>query len=165
MEHILIPAARAHVLKDAMATIEKKMQCKIIIEGKNEVIIEGDAYAEYATKNIVQAIARGFKLNTAFKLLNEDYFFESIDVGDIASNKVKKKRMVARIIGTDGKAKIYMEEVSGAAIEIYGDTISLIGNIDEIRIAKAGINILLDGGKHSTAYAVMEKERRKLKSV
>ena len=77
-------------------------------------------------KGIVQAIARGFKLNTAFKLLNEDFFFESIDVGD---------------------------------------TISLIGNIDEIRIAKAGINILLDGGKHSTAYAVMEKERRKLKSV
>jgi len=165
MEHILIPAARAAALKKAIAAIEKRMKCKITIENKNDVIIDGEPYSEYTTRNIVQAIARGFQLNTALKLLNEDYFFESIDVGDIASNKVKKKRMIARIIGTDGKAKIYMEEVSGASIEIYGDTISLIGNIDEIRIAKAGINILLDGGKHSTAYAVMEKERRKLKSV
>ena len=164
MEHILIPAARVRALKEAVALIEKRVGCKMRIENRNEIVVEGDSYSEYVARNIVQAVARGFRLNTAFKLLNEDYFFDSIDIGDIASNKLKKKRMVARIIGTGGKAKIYMEEVSGASIEIYGDTISLIGSIDEIRIAKAGINILLDGGKHSTAYTVMEKERRKIKT-
>jgi ribosomal RNA assembly protein len=165
MEQILIPNARVRALKEALPTIEKRITCKIVIENRNEVRIEGDSYSEYVARNIVQAIARGFKLSTALKLLNDNYFFDSIDIGDIASNKLKKKRMVSRIIGTDGKAKLYMEEVSGASVEIYGDTISLIGSIDEIRIAKSGINILLDGGKHSTAYAVMEKERRKLKSM
>ena len=119
MENILIPAARVRALKEAIAPIEKRIGCKIKIENRNEIVIDGDSYSEYVARNIVQAIARGFRLNTALKLLNEDYFFDSIDIADIAPNKLKKKRMVARIIGTGGKAKIYMEEVSGASIEIY----------------------------------------------
>ena len=70
MEHILIPSARVHALKDAISAIEKRMLCKISVENKNDVVIEGEPYIEYVVKNMVQAIARGFKLNTALKLLN-----------------------------------------------------------------------------------------------
>ncbi len=163
MEQILIPLARVKFLKEAEKDVVKRTGCKISLES-NSVVIEGAPYDEYNAKNVVQAIGRGFKLGTALKLLNEDFFFESIDISDIASNKDKAKRIKARIIGTDGKAKLYMESVSGAAIEVYGNTISLIGTIEEIRVARSGINILLDGGKHSTAYMVMEKERRKIKN-
>ena len=163
MEHMLIPVARVPVIKEAISELRKRTNCKISMEDGNSIAIDGEPYDEYNAKNILQAMARGFKLSAALKLLTENYFFESIDIGDIAPNKEKLKRIKARVIGTDGKAKLYMESVSGAAIEISGDTISIIGNIEEIRVAKAGINILLDGGKHNTAYMVMEKERRKLK--
>lgn len=163
MEHVLIPRARIQALKAAAKEIERRAECKIIVE-RNSVIIDGDSYNEYNAKNIVQAMGRGFRLGTALRLLNEEYFFENIDLGDITANKEKVKRIKARVIGREGKTKLYIESVSGAVMEVYGDNVSLIGGINEIRIAKAGINILIDGGKHSTAYMVMEKERRKLRN-
>ncbi|MDE1851226.1 MAG: hypothetical protein KGH69_00870 [Candidatus Micrarchaeota archaeon] len=163
MEQILIPNKRVALLKEKeLKSLAKRLECKLSITEENKVSIEGEPYTEYNAKNVIQAFGRGFDLNTAFKLLNEDYFFEYINLRDSFRNREQLQRIKARIIGEEGKAKSYMESVSNASICVFGSTVSLIGTIDEINVAKAAIAVLINGGTHKTAYMVMEKEKQKL---
>lgn len=163
MEQILIPEKRAAILKEKeLKALAKRLECKLSVSEGNKVGIEGEPYAEYNAKNVIQAFGRGFDLSTAFKLLDEDYFFEYINLRDSFRNKEQLQRIKARIIGEEGKAKSHMESVSNASICVFGSTVSLIGTIDEISVAKAAIAVLINGGTHKTAYMVMEKEKQKL---
>lgn len=161
MEHILIPQKRAELLdKKLLAELRKRLKCKIELT-ENEIIIEGEPYDEYNAKNVLTAFGRGFDLNKAYKLLSDDYFFQQINLKDVLRNKDQIMRVKARIIGTQGKAKEYIESVSGADIAVFGSSISIIGKIDDIKVAEAAVRILVDGGTHKTAYLVMDKERAK----
>lgn len=162
MEQILIPHKRAELIdKKLLAQLKERLGCKLELS-ENEITIDGEAYAEYNAKNVLTAFGRGFTLDKAYKLLNEDYFFEQINLKDTFRSQDQIMRVKARIIGTDGRAKEYMESVSGADIAIFGSSISLIGKIDEIKVADAAIRILIGGGTHKTAYKIMEKERTKI---
>ena len=50
-----------------------------------------------------------------------------------------------------------------AHISIYGDTVSMIGDITQISEAETAINTIIDGGTHRTAYLRMEAMHRKNK--
>ncbi len=166
MEQILIPIERAKLLeKKMLAKAESRLHCKIGIHDENQVVINGKPYDEYNAKNILQAFGRGFPFDTSCKLLSENYYFKYIDLRDMFRNKEQVRRIKARIIGEDGRAKAYMESISEADIAIYGDTISLIGTIEGIHIATVAIEILLGGGTHKTAYKAMEDARRKAKEA
>ena len=161
MEHILIPHKRAELLdKKTIERIEERLRCSINIDD-NELTITGQPYDEYNAKNVLQAFGRGFELSKAYKLLNEDYFFQLINLKDIFGSKEQMMRIKARIIGTDGRAKGYIESVSGAELSIFGSSVSMMGRADELKVADSAIRILIDGGTHKTAYKVMEKEKRK----
>lgn len=163
MEHILIPHKRAVLLDSAtLKQLEKRLSCKLTLED-NDVTVEGDSYAEYNAKNVIQAFGRGFELNIAYKLLSENYFFENFNLKDVCKTREQMQRLKSRIIGTEGKSKTYIESVSGADIAIFGSTVSTIGTVNEISVANTAIRILINGGMHKTAYKVMEKEKRKLK--
>ncbi|MEM3839505.1 MAG: hypothetical protein QXF01_02940 [Candidatus Micrarchaeaceae archaeon] len=162
MERILIPKERANALeKEGLEAIQKKLRCKITVQGANEVIIEGEPYDEYNAKNVIQAFGRGFSLASACKLLNEQYFIKYIDLRDMFRNKVQIRRLKARVIGEDGRSKVYIESVSEAEVSIYGDTISILGKISGIEIAAIGIESLLEGDTHKKAYRLMEQARRR----
>ena len=165
MHQLLIPTKRAELLKGKglIASAQKRLGCRLEIKDENELVIDGDALAEYNARVVMQAFARGFEFDTACKLLSEERFFESVDMKQVFRNEEQIKRIKARIIGTDGKTKSYIQEVSGADLAIYGDTVSMIGTIDEIKVAKAALEALLEGGTHKKAYALMEKARRRLK--
>lgn len=164
MQQILIPTKRAELLKDRKLfdNVCKRLGCKIEIAEENVLLIEGDALNEYNARAVLQAFARGFDFEVACKLLSDDNFFESVDMKQIFKNEEQIRRIKARVIGTEGKTKNYVQSVSGADLTIYGDTISFIGTVDEIKIARAAVDILLEGGTHSKAYTIMEKTRRRL---
>ncbi len=164
MEQILIPHKRAELLdKKVLKTLSERLSCKLELE-ENQLSIEGEPYDEYNAKNVLTAFGRGFELDKAYKLLNEDYFFQMINLKDTFHSKEQIMRVKARLIGTDGKAKEYIESVSGAYISIFGSSVSIIGKIDEVRVADAALRILIGGGRHKTAYKIMEKERTKINS-
>lgn len=162
MQQILIPKKRAELLKKHLAELSERLKCEIRIEGENEVVISGEPYEEYNARNVVTAFGRGFDVNNALKLLSDNYFFKSINLKEIFKNKEKIIRIEGRIIGKDGKSKEYIESVSGAQISIFGGTVSLIGTNEEITIAEAAINVLIDGGTHKKAYRVMEAARKRM---
>ncbi len=161
MERILIPQRRVLALKKILPKVQGDLGCSIEIEEGNELVIDGEAYAEYNAKNVLQAFGRGFTITQSYKLLNDEYFFKYINLKDILKNEDQIRRIKARIIGRAGKTKIYMESVSGAVLSIYGHTVGMIGTNEEMAIATAAIQILVEGGTHKRAYRIMEGIRRK----
>jgi ribosomal RNA assembly protein len=162
MEHILIPEKRAELLKETKNEVEAVLKCKIEIVEGNEITIKGEAYDEYNAKNVIQAFGRGFEMAQAYKLLKDDYFFKFTNLKDFLGNEEQIRRIKARIIGTDGKTKLYIEEISGVDLSIYGNTIGMIGKVEEMNIASAALQVLIEGGTHKKAYSIMERMRRKL---
>ncbi len=164
MHQILIPTKRAELLKDKkfLASICKRLKCRIELRNENELMLDGDALDEYNARIVMQAFARGFDFDVACKLLSYERFFESIDMKELFKNEYQIRRIKARVIGTDGKTKNYVQSVSGADIVIYGNSISIIGKVEEIKIARAALDILLKGGTHKNAYFIMEKVRRRM---
>ena len=162
MEHLLIPHKRAEMLDEkAIRGLEARLSCRIQKED-NDMIIEGKPYDEYNAKNVIQAFARGFDLNKAYRLLNENVFFQQVNLKDMFRSRDQLARVKARIIGKEGRAKEHIESVSGADVAVFGGTVSAIGTVDEIKVAMSAIQVIIDGGMHKTAYLVMDKEKQKI---
>lgn len=162
MEQLLIPRERARLLDGRkLGELERRLGCKVEVRDANMVVITGEPYDEYNAKNVVQAFGRGFGIGSACRLLTEQYFFKYIDLRDAFRNSAQIKRLKARIIGEEGRCKEYIQSVSGAELSIYGDTIGMIGTVEGIGIATIGIQALLEGSTHKSAYRLMELARRR----
>ncbi|MCL4365550.1 MAG: hypothetical protein M1569_00825 [Candidatus Marsarchaeota archaeon] len=163
MEHLLIPEKRAALLdQKLLKKLSARLNCRIALEG-NDVSIDGDPFSEYNAKNVIQAFGRGFETEKCYKLLNDDIFFQTINIKDIFRSREQLARVKSRVIGSEGRAKEYIESISGADIAVFGGTVSAIGRADELKVAEAGIRILIGGGAHKSAYRAMELEKRKLR--
>ena len=94
MEQILIPIERAKILEQRLLNeVQKKLNCKIEVRNGNEIAIEGSGYDEYNARNVIQAFGRGFNMPSAYRLLEETYFFKYIDLRDMFRNKEQIKRI------------------------------------------------------------------------
>lgn len=166
MQHVYIPNERIKRLKQHRELIEKVealCNCRITLDADDDVVeIKGDAFPEYSARNIIYAFGRGFEMEVACKLNENDYYFNSVDMGQILSDK-RLIQVKARIIGEEGRTKRYIEEVSGAKLSVYGDTVSFIGTIEEINEAETAVDTLIEGGTHRLAYKKMEAAHRKNK--
>ena len=165
MQEVYIPHERIRKLKDNkeyIRRIETLCKCKIKIN-EDLIEIQGEAFAEYVAKNIIYAFGRGFDIEIAERLADNDYYFSSIDLGQIISSDKRVKQLKARIIGINGRTKKYIEELSGGKMSIYGNTVSFIGTINEINEIETAVNTLIDGGTHKLAYIRMEAAHRKNK--
>jgi ribosomal RNA assembly protein len=167
MQNVYIPHEKVKKLiekKEIIRKVEKLCRCKIKVDDEDDFIeVKGEPYDEYSAKNILYAFGRGFDIDIASKLSDIDYYFSSIDLGQIISSDKRIKQVKARVIGEEGRTKIYIENVSGAKISIYGDTVSFIGRIEEINEAETAVKTLIEGGTHRLAYARMEAAHRKNK--
>lgn len=167
MQNVYIPSERIKRLKEHkefIARIEKLCNCRITFDDNDAVEIKGEAFPEYSARNIVYAYGRGFEMDVACRLYEDNYYFSSIDLGQLISSDKRIRQVKARIIGEEGRTKRYIEEVSCAKISVYGDTVSFIGSIEEINEAETAIRTLIEGGTHRLAYTRMEAAHRKNKA-
>lgn len=166
MQLIHIPMERIRQLKKepkTLARAARALRCKMRVEDGG-VEIQGDPLAEFTARSVITAFGRGFDMDSALSLVDPELYFRSVDIGDVSPKSKRAKQIKARIIGERGRAKRYIEEVSGAKISIYGDTVSFIGDIQQISEAETAINTLIDGGSHKLAYIRMEALHRKNKA-
>ncbi len=169
MERVYIPRARILMLARSnylLSELEKITNCKIKLD-LNEHFVEisgSDAYSEYLSKDVISAFGRGFGLKKAGKLLIDDYYIKIIDLKDWTRNKARIKRIKSRIIGTSGRAKERIEQDSSADISVYGGTIGIIGNLEQIREAETALLTIIKGGSHRLAYKRLESVHRNHKS-
>ena len=168
MEQLKIPKDRIPCLigkygKDKKQ-IEKLTSTKLKIDSKEgDIIIEGESLQCYISKNIIKTIPRGFNPKIALQLLNEDYCLEIINIEDFTRKSKKDAiRLKSRIIGTKGKARKMIEKLTNTDICIYGKTICIIGEQENVYLAKRAIINLLQGSKHGSVYNFIKKNKKHL---
>jgi ribosomal RNA assembly protein len=73
------------------------------------------------------------------------------------------KRIKGRIIGTEGKTRKLIEELTDADVVVYGHTIGIIGSYTEADAARNAVQMVIDGCEHHTVYNYLQKKRTELK--
>lgn len=166
-----IPKDRIAVLigkkGEVKAELEAQTDCRIQVDSKEgDVVIRGvDTLKLFMLKDLVTAIGRGFSPERAQLLLKTDYVLEVIPVTDYAGEKRSHlERLKGRIIGSEGKARKNIEEITETFICVYGKTVSIIGNSESVAIARRAVDSLLQGSPHSAVYKYLERWRRDLKN-
>lgn len=174
MQFAKIPAERVGVLVGKTGSVKKEIEehtgAKIEIDSKSgDVTIDTENVIEplYTLKvvDIVKAIGRGFSPEHAFRLFDEDIYFSLLNIKDyVGKNQKHVRRIKARLIGKKGKTRSLIEELSDTNISIYGNTVGIIGELEELNTAKSAVDMLLRGSEHSAVYRFLEHKRTDLKT-
>lgn len=162
MRIVSIPREKLPFLKKNIEKLQEVGSVKIFIEEKDlNARIEGESDKEYFTEKVLNALFMGFPVEKALKLYNEKYFFEVIDLSIVLNGNEKLiERYKGRLIGKGGKSKKIIQELSGCFISFDSDCVGLIGEYDSIQKAKEAIKMLLEGARHASVYAFLEKSVR-----
>jgi len=151
--------------------IEEKLSVELQIEsetgGVTLMLAENtnDPSLLFKAKDVVTAIGRGFSPEHAFRLIhNEEAVLDVIDLRLIFGRSESDiRRIKGRIIGMNGKTRRIIEELTDTNVCVYGHTVSMIGNVEQVQAAREAIQMLINGSLHSTVYRFLHRKRRELK--
>ena len=167
---IKIPQERVAILIGKKGETKKELEnitkTNIIIDSKEgDIFLSGDnALSLFDVIEVIKAIGRGFNPDIAFLILKQDYIFELINMNDFAKTKNDSIRLKGRVIGSEGKSRNTIEELTETNISVYGKTIGIIGLQENVASARKAIESLLSGSPHSNVFRFLEKNRRTMKS-
>jgi len=156
IKNFKIPEERIGILKSCTRELKEKTNTKIDVEGEG-VKIEGEPLDVLKTEEIIKAVGRGFSPEKALELLNDEKILCIINLKDYQHTEKSIKRVKGRLIGTDGKTKRRIEEMSGCMLSIYGKTVSIIADSEKISTIKEAIEMLINGSKHNKVYNYLER--------
>lgn len=167
MEEIVkIPAERIKILlgkdRKTKETIEKKCKIKLNIGAEGEVHISGESADVFLYKDVVVAIGRGFNPKKAMKLANPEYQFYLFHLKEHVTSEKAITRVKGRIIGHEGKMREEIEQATESYLSVFGNTVGIIAKMDSMKYAKEAVEMLINGAKHSTVYAVLAKAKRRI---
>ncbi len=155
-DSVLIPEDRINVLtREVLKKIEGQIKVKITLDG-NVVEIENDGFDVFIAKNVVRAVGRGFSPKNAFKLFGEE---NQIEVIALAGSEKNITRIKSRIIGTKGKTRRLIERYTECVLSVYGKTVSIIGGVEKIKVARKAVEMIIEGAPHSAVYKHLEKSQ------
>ncbi|AEF97303.1 KH domain-containing protein [Methanotorris igneus] len=172
VETVKIPKNRIGVLigkkGQTKKTIERELGVELEISKDGDVTIystekQKDALATWKARDIVMAIGRGFSPENALKLLSDEYVLEIIDITEYASSENALRRLKGRVIGSGGKSRKYIEDLTGARVSVFGKTVAILGEFESVQIAKEAVEMILRGSSHAKMYKFLERERQKIK--
>lgn len=146
--------------------LEERTSTTIGIDSQEGIVrVEGeDALPFLRAVEVIQAVNRGFSPERAFTLLDdEDLLLEVIDLSGLADSPRQMDRLRGRIIGRDGRAREQIEHMTRTQISVMGKTIALIGLPEQMKVARAAIDMLLEGSPHEAVFAYLEKKRQDAK--
>jgi ribosomal RNA assembly protein len=169
-EHIKVPQDRIGAIIGVEGkikeTLEKKSGATIDVDSDSgTVTIEGeDAVKAMRASEVIKAVARGFSPEKALRLMdNEDLILDLLDLSKVGDSPADLTRIKGRIIGKAGKTREIIESMTGAKISVYGKTISVIGDGDQVLSVRTAVDMLIDGAPHGAVYGYLEKRRREIK--
>ena len=164
-----IPKERVAVLIGKNGEIKKYLeeQTKTRIQvdsAEGDVFVYGEGpLSLFPLREIIRAIGRGFNPDIATLLLHSDYGLEILDLQEYASGRNHFLRLKGRVIGSEGKSRRTIEELTETYISVYGKTISIIGPVENLALARRAVDSLLEGSPHANVYKWLEGKRRDLK--
>jgi ribosomal RNA assembly protein len=133
--------------------------------GEGEVRISGpdsEPGRVLQARDVVVAIGRGFSPERAKRLLKDDTYLGILDIKFTTGKKEKAalRRIRSRVIGSRGEARARIEHLSGCSMSVYGGTVALIGQEDQLERATRAVELLLRGSEHSTVFHMLARMRR-----
>ena len=173
-EYLKIPRERVGVVigKNGITKdeIENLTKTEIIVDSEAGTVSISpteeteDPLSVWKARYIVKAIGRGFNPEISVKLMGDETILEIINLPDyVGKSKKAILRQKARIIGKEGRTKDIITDMTGVDISIYGKTVSIIGDMEQIHIAKEAVEMILNGVRHKTVYAFLERKTRDMK--
>ena len=128
------------------------------------VVQKGDALKANVALSVIQAIGRGFNPAKAMLLFEDNFQLVVIPLREFArpgSHRISEIR--GRLIGTKGKTRRVLEELTSTGISVYGDTVSIIGDYVSVEYAREALLMLINGSRQRTVYTYLEKNAKKLR--
>ena len=170
---ILIPLDRIGALIGKSGKVKSKIEStcsvKITINSETgEIIVNGMGKVEemlpFKAVEVVIAIGRGFSPEKAMHLLQGETALHVIDLREFAGKSSSNiERIKGRIIGEGGRVRRNIEELSGAHISVYGRTVGIIGEGNQLKNAVDAIAALSSGSMHGAVYNELQEARRREK--
>jgi len=114
--------------------------------------------------DVIKAIGRGMAPKAAIRLLDDTHFFEMVDLRDFVGKRSNQQRRIrSRIIGSQGKVRKLIENLTDTEITIYKSTVVIIGEQEGLYAARQAVEMLAGGSEHGSVLSYLEKDRRRAK--
>ena len=152
---------------ETKAEIERLLGVKVELNSKTgdcEVIpdINNSNYNPLnllTAQKVIRAINRGFNPIKAMKLLEDTYDLEVFNLFLILGKSEKRiKRIKGRVIGRNGEMRKAIERYAESFVSVYGKTISIIADYENLQISRKAISMLINGMPHHTVLKFLENK-------
>ncbi len=160
-----IPIEHILKIKKSLPLIKSKIKVKIFFKAK-KLFIDGEELNEFVAEKIINSIDFGFDPEDALILLNPDFSLNFINIKEY-TKKHNLKPVRSRVIGTDGRAKGTIEELTGSRIIINDNLLGIIADSENLTNTIQALISLIQGAKHANVFSYLEKQniiQRKLNS-
>lgn len=149
-------------------SLEEDLGIELTIDSKEGTVnVKSDSITEadpLTAVRVVEAIGRGFSPQRARRLMEEGVSLEVVDLRDYAGKSANSlDRIRGRVIGLRGKSRRVIEELTRCYVSVYGRTVSIIGETEEVQLAAEAVRTLASGSQHRTVYNTLQKARTKRK--
>ncbi|MFX1393331.1 MAG: KH domain-containing protein [Promethearchaeota archaeon] len=147
--------------------IEKKLGVKIELDSKTgeceiKQVLNDPKYNPLnilTAQKVVNAINRGFNPIKAMKLMEDTYDLEVFNLLSILGKSNKRiKRIKGRIIGRNGEMRKAIERYAESFISVYGKTVSIISDYENLQIARSAVSMLINGMPHHVVLKFLENK-------
>lgn len=128
--------------------------CEILSEPNNPNYLPLNVFT---AQKVVNAINRGFNPTKAVKLFEENVELEVFNLMSILGKSEKRiTRIKGRLIGRNGEMRRAIEKFAKSYISVYGKTISIISDYDNLQIARKAVTMLINGMPHHVVLKFLE---------
>jgi ribosomal RNA assembly protein len=148
--------------------LEEDLNVQLVVDSREGLVTvrsQGTGAADpFTALRVIEAIGRGFSPQRARLLMHEGYTLEVIDLRGFAGRSSKSlDRIRGRVIGLRGKSRRVIEELTRCHLSVYGRTVAIIGEAQEVQLASEAVKSLATGSQHRTVYNTLQKARTKRK--
>jgi len=150
--------------------IEKGFKVKLSVDSESGTIEvfpsddNDDPSTILRAKDVVTAVGRGFSPDRAMLLTDDNMVLDIIDLREVfGKNESDINRIKGRVIGSEGKMRRLIEEMTEARVSVYGSTISMIGDFEAVSASRQAIDMLIKGKQHSSVYKFLRRTKSETK--
>ena len=130
-----------------------------VIWPEGEII---DPIIKMKLPDVIFAIGRGLAPKRAVQLIDDEVFLRMYDIREwVGRQPNQTRRMRSRLIGTNGRIRSLIEELTGTEMAIYGSTVLVIGDQESLALATPAIEGILQGSEHGTVLFGLEQDRKR----
>jgi len=160
IDSVVMPERRLALLRRDRRLLKKLEElAEVSVDLRDGVTFESDdPIIGMRVKQVLTAFGRGFAMDDALNLLDEEQELCLIDITEYAGkSKNRLADLKGRVIGREGMARNVIERFTGTHMVVQGKTVGIIGRWQAVQVAREAVCMLLEGRKHGTVFRYLEE--------